>query len=77
MQALENNLVFDTLNAIFTIERAYLCSKPYAQFNNRFIELTKLFFNVCIIRVNLMYLINYRLTYKILLNEYPGPDYCR
>jgi hypothetical protein len=51
MRALENNLVFDTLNAIFTIERAYYCSKLYAYFNNKIIELIKLFFNVFIIRV--------------------------
>jgi hypothetical protein len=49
MQTLENNLVFDTLNAMFTIERAYFCSKPYAHSNSKFIELTKLFFNVCVI----------------------------
>jgi hypothetical protein len=30
MRALEKNLVFDTLNAISIIERAYFYSNPYA-----------------------------------------------
>jgi hypothetical protein len=52
MKALENNFVFDTLNAISINERSCFCSKPYACINNKLIELTKLFFNVFIIWVN-------------------------
>jgi len=50
MQALGNNLFFDTLNALSIKVLMHFQSKPQAKFNNTSIELNRLFANGCLIQ---------------------------